>query len=64
MSDKNSRSPSWTNWKALEAMEDETINYSDIPPLTEEFFEKATLRVPASQERQWIQIDLAVLKWL
>jgi hypothetical protein len=29
-------------------MNDEGIDYSDIPPLTEEFFEKATLRVPAS----------------
>jgi hypothetical protein len=40
MSDKNSRSTSRTNWEALEAMEDETINYSDIPPLSEEFLRK------------------------
>ncbi len=63
MSDKNSRSTSRTNWEALEAMEDETIDYSDIPPLSEEFFEKATLRIPASQARRLVQIDPDVLKW-
>ncbi|MBW4525830.1 MAG: BrnA antitoxin family protein [Phormidium tanganyikae FI6-MK23] len=44
-------------------MEDETIDYSDIPPLSEEFFEKATLRIPASQARRLVQIDPDVLKW-
>lgn len=37
-----------TNWAALEAMEDEAIDYSDMPPLTDEFFERATLRIPAT----------------
>lgn len=37
-----------TNWAALEAMEDEAIDYSNIPPLTDEFFERATLRIPAT----------------
>ncbi|NJL40975.1 MAG: BrnA antitoxin family protein [Leptolyngbyaceae cyanobacterium SM1_4_3] len=43
-------------------MDDERIDYSDIPPLTEEFFEKATLRVPASQAQQFVQIEPDVLK--
>jgi hypothetical protein len=30
-------------------MTDEEIDYSDIPPMTEEFFEKAVLRMPAAQ---------------
>lgn len=63
MSEKNSRSTSRTDWQALEAMEDETIDYSDIPPLTEEFFEKATLRIPATQARQLVRIDPDILKW-
>ncbi|NJR39007.1 MAG: BrnA antitoxin family protein [Leptolyngbyaceae cyanobacterium CSU_1_4] len=63
MSGKNSSNISRTNWAALEAMADDEIDYSDIPPLTEEFFEKATLRIPAAQVRQWVQIDLDVLKW-
>jgi Uma2 family endonuclease len=30
-------------------MDEEGIDYSDIPPLTEAFFENATLRIPASK---------------
>jgi hypothetical protein len=43
------RHTSRTDWNALEAITDEEIDYSDIPPLTEEFFEKAVLRMPAAQ---------------
>ena len=63
MNDKNLNNTSRTNWKALEVMEDEAIDYSDIPPLTEEFFEKATLRIPASQARQLVQIEPDILNW-
>ncbi|MFZ4677406.1 MAG: BrnA antitoxin family protein [Nodosilinea sp.] len=39
------------------------IDYSDIPPLTEEFFQKATLRIPASQAQQLVPIEPEVLQW-
>jgi len=63
MSDKDSNNTSRTDWAALEAMDDESIDYSDIPPLTEEFFENAILRIPAMQARQMVQIEPDVLKW-
>jgi uncharacterized protein (DUF4415 family) len=63
MSRKNLNNTSRTNWAALEARSDENIDYSDIPPLTEEFFEKATLRIPANQADQLVKIDPDVLKW-
>ncbi|AFY45313.1 BrnA antitoxin family protein [Nostoc sp. PCC 7107] len=63
MSGEDLSSTSRTNWAALEAMDDEGIDYSDIPPLTEEFFEKATLRIPATQAQQLVQIEPDVLKW-
>lgn len=63
MSGKDLSSTSRTNWAALEAMEDEGIDCSDIPPLTEEFFEKATLRIPATQAQQFVQLEPDVLKW-
>lgn len=44
-------------------MTDEEIDYSDIPPLSEEFFEQATLRVPAAQACNLIQIDPDVMAW-
>ncbi|GAB4275969.1 MAG: hypothetical protein Fur0025_00680 [Oscillatoriaceae cyanobacterium] len=52
-----------TDWEALEAMSDEEIDYSDIPPLTDEFFENATLRIPATQARNLIQLDADVMAW-
>ncbi|PSN19047.1 hypothetical protein C7271_09370 [filamentous cyanobacterium CCP5] len=63
MNNKDLDSTSRTNWAALEAMDDEEIDYSDIPPLTEEFFEKATLRIPATQAQRLVQIEPDVLKW-
>ena len=63
MSDKDLSNTSRTNWAALEAMTEEEIDYSDIPPLTEEFFEKATLRIPANLAHRLVQIDPEVLKW-
>jgi uncharacterized protein (DUF4415 family) len=63
MSDKNLSNTSRTNWAAQEAMEDDKIDYSDIPPLTDEFFEKATLRIPATQAHRLVQLDPDVLRW-
>ena len=42
-----------TDWESLENMSDEDIDYSDIPPLTEDFFAKAVLRIPADQAQNW-----------
>jgi uncharacterized protein (DUF4415 family) len=44
-------------------MTDEEIDYSDIPPLSDEFFENATLRVPATQADNLIQLDPEVMAW-
>jgi uncharacterized protein (DUF4415 family) len=63
MSVNDSSNISHTNWAALEAMNDEDIDYSDIPPLTDEFFENATLRIPAAQARNLIQLDAEVIAW-
>lgn len=52
-----------TDWATIEAMSDEEIDYSDIPPLTDEFFENATLRIPATQARNLIQLDADVMAW-
>jgi uncharacterized protein (DUF4415 family) len=44
-------------------MTDEEIDYSDIPPLTDEFFENATLRIPAAQAQNLIQLDPDIIVW-
>ncbi len=63
MNENDLSSTSRTNWAALEAMSDEDIDYSDIPPLTDEFFEKAVLRVPATQAKNSVQLDPDVMAW-
>lgn len=63
MNVNDSNNTSRTDWAALEAMTDEEINYSEIPPLTEAFFENATLRIPATQAHSLIQLDAEVMEW-
>ena len=63
MSANVSNNISHTDWEALEAMTDEDIDYSDIPPLTDEFFANATLRIPASQARNLVELDAEVIAW-
>ena len=63
MSGKNSIDTSRTDWTALESLSDEDIDYSDIPPLTDEFFERAILRIPAAQAGNLIKLEPDVMKW-
>ncbi len=56
--------PSRTDWSRIDAMTDDDIDTSDIPPLTDEFFSKATLRMPASAlATVSIQVDSKTLEW-
>ena len=63
MSRDDLNSTSRTNWAALESKSEENIDYSDIPPLTDEFFERATLRIPANQAQDLVQLDPDVKQW-
>jgi uncharacterized protein (DUF4415 family) len=63
MNRENLHSISRTNWSALEAMSDDDIDYSDIPLLTDEFFERAALRIPVDQAQNLVQLDPDVKQW-
>ena len=63
MNKNDSNNTSGTNWEALAAMSDDNIDYSDIPPLTDEFFERATLRIPSAQAPNLVHLDPDVMKW-
>lgn len=52
-----------TDWEALEAMGDAEINYSDIPPLTDEFFQRAKVWRPQPQVTVAMKIDADILEW-
>ncbi|GBL11271.1 hypothetical protein MSj_02774 [Microcystis aeruginosa Sj] len=45
-------------------MTDENIDYSDIPPLGDEFFTQETVSFSTSKQQLTIQIDQDILEWL
>ncbi len=62
-------------WRAPERMTDFTtaearrldilpIDYSDIPPLGDEFFAKATAEWPPAKQQLTIRLDADLLHWL
>lgn len=57
------KTTSQTDWDALERMTEDDIDFSDIPPLTDEFFKNASLRIPAHQISQWVKIEPDILEW-
>lgn len=53
-----------TDWSRIDAMTDEDIDTSDIPPLSDEFFAKAKLRLPNSSESTVaVRVDPETLQW-
>ena len=48
----------------LDRMRDSDIDYSDIPPLGDEFFKKATVAWPPKKQQLTIRLDADVLEWL
>ncbi|KJH71727.1 hypothetical protein [Aliterella atlantica] len=52
-----------TDWARIDAMTDDEIDTSDIPPLTDEFFAKAKLRMPSSLATVAIHVDPETLAW-
>jgi uncharacterized protein (DUF4415 family) len=45
-------------------MKDSDTDYSDIPPLSEQFFKKATAAWPPAKQQLPIRLDADVLNWL
>ena len=48
----------------LDRMKDSDIDYSDSPPLGDEFFEKAAVAWPPAKQQLTIRLDADVLNWL
>ncbi len=54
---------STTDWARIDAMTDDDIDTSDIPPLTEDFFKRANVRMPKHMATMTVQVDADVLNW-
>ncbi len=55
--------PSETNWERIDALTDDMIDTSEIPPLTESYFARATLRMPQQPIPVTVHVDPDVLAW-
>jgi len=55
--------PSETNWAKIKAMKDEKIDTSEIPPLGEEFFVNAKLRMPKNKVSVIVSLDKEISDW-
>jgi len=52
-----------TDWARIDAMTDEDINTSDIPPLSDAFFSNAHLRMPNAPMNVSVQVDPETYAW-
>ena len=53
-----------TDWARIDALTDETIDTSDIPPLSDAFFALARLKMPRPPKVEvTIRVDSDVLAW-
>ena len=63
MSESDMNNSSETNWALIDSLTDEAIDRSELPPLDESFFARATWRMPEGQAIVTVPIDPDVLAW-
>jgi len=63
MKEKPITKPSRTDWKRVSVMGDVEIDYSDIPPLREDFFKDAQIRWPEKKKQVTLRIDPDVIEF-
>lgn len=55
--------PTKTNLERFDALTDDMLDTSDIPPLTEEFFTTAKWRMPSPKVKVEVEVEPEVLDW-
>ena len=63
MSESDLQNSSGANWERIDKMTDEEIDTSDIPPLGDEFFAGAEMRLPRGKVPVVMSVDADVLEW-
>ncbi len=63
MKGKPTSKPSRTDWDRVTQMKDEEIDYSDIPPLRDDFFKEAHVRWPGNKKQVTLRIDPDVIEF-
>ena len=52
-----------TDWTRIDAMSDEEIDPAETPPLDEQFFARATWRLPSKRAEVTLSVEAEVLEW-
>lgn len=55
--------PTATNLEELDALTDDMIDTSEIPPLTEAFFAKAQWRMPQPKVQITVEVEPEIWEW-
>lgn len=55
--------PTKTNLEHFDAMTDDMIDTSEIPPLTEDFFASAKWRMPKQKVKVTVEVEPEVMEW-
>jgi uncharacterized protein (DUF4415 family) len=63
MNKNASKNTSQTDWERVDALTDDEIDTSDIPPLDDDFFANAELKMPEPKQAITIRVDKEVLDW-
>jgi len=63
MNENASKNTSQTDWERVDALSDNEIDTSDIPPLDDDFFANAELKMPEPKQSITIRVDKDVLDW-
>ncbi|MFV9504444.1 MAG: BrnA antitoxin family protein [Oscillochloridaceae bacterium umkhey_bin13] len=63
MSETSINKPLETDWARVDAMQDDEIDTSDIPPLTDKFFKRAVVRLPDQRVVVTMHVDPEILAW-
>lgn len=63
MNENSMNTISKTDWERVDALADEDIDTSDIPPLSEEFFAKARWRKSLTPMTVVVEIDPETFEW-
>jgi len=63
MNENAMNNTSKTNWEKVDALTEEEIDTSDIPPLTEEFFSQSRWWKPVEPFNVLVEVDPNTLAW-
>ncbi len=63
MSENSTNNTSLTDWERIDALTDADIDTTDIPPLDDDFFANAELRMPEPKKTITIRLDADLLDW-